>query len=103
MRLKTIFLIVATILLTVIIMQNSDPVYFKVLFFTTRTSKLMMMLIVAIIAFIIGFMVGRPKRTILSKDYNHGYDERDSRTHEAGANNKTDTLSDEDRDYIDGD
>lgn len=98
MRLKTIFIIVITILLTIVIMQNSDPVFFKVLFFTTRISKLLMMLIVAIIAFIIGYLVGRPKRTILSKDYDHGYDERNDRTHDASENNNT--LSDEDRDYI---
>ena len=100
MRLKTIFLLVATILLTVVIMQNSDAVYFKILFFTTRTSKLMMMLIVAIVAFVIGYLVGRPKRNILSKDYDHGYDERDDRTHEGNIKPDKDTLSDEDREYI---
>jgi uncharacterized protein HemY len=100
MRLKTIFLLVITILLTVVIMQNNDPVYFKVLFFTTRTSKLLMMLIVAIVAFVIGYLIGRPKRTILSKDYDHGYEERDDRTHDGSIKPKTDTLSDEDREYI---
>jgi uncharacterized integral membrane protein len=100
MRLKTIFIIVITILLTIVIMQNSDPVFFKVLFFTTRVSKLVMMLIVAIVAFIIGYLVGRPKRTILSKDYDHGYDEHDDRTHDGNVKPNTNTLSDEDRDYI---
>jgi uncharacterized integral membrane protein len=100
MRLKTIFIIVITILLTIVLMQNSDPVYFKVLFFTTRTSKLIMMLVVAIFAFVIGYMVGRPKRTRFSKDLGHGYDERDENTHEGLNKPKQDTLSDEDRDYI---
>lgn len=100
MRLKTIFIIITTILLTIIIMQNSDPVFFKVLFFTTRISKLVMMLIVAVIAFVIGYLVGRPKRTILSKDYDHGYDERDDRTHDGSTNPNASTLSDEDKDYI---
>ena len=100
MRLRTIFLLVATILLTVVIMQNNDAVYLKVLFFTTRTSKLMMMLVVAIIAFVIGYFVGRPKKTLLSKDYDHGYDENDDRTHDGSIKPKPNELSDEDREYI---
>jgi len=93
MRLKTIFIIVITILLTIVIMQNNEPVYFKVLFFTTRTSKLLMMAIIAVIGFVIGYLVGRPKRRLISDEYDHGYNEVDPT---AG----TSTLSDEDRDYI---
>jgi len=100
MRLKTIFLIVATILLTVVIMQNNSPVVFKVLFFTTYTSKLMMMLWVALAGFVIGYLVGRPKVKKFGNDYGHGYDERDSNTHEGLQKNDKNTLSDEDRDYI---
>jgi uncharacterized integral membrane protein len=100
MRIKTIFLIVITILLTIVIMQNSDPVYLKVLFFTTRTSKLWMMLWVALIGFVIGYLVGRPKTKKLGNDYGHGYDEGDDKTHEGLNKNRPNTLSDEDRDYI---
>lgn len=103
MRIKTIFLIVATILLTVVIMQNNSPVLFKVLFFTTYTSKLMMMVWVALAAFIIGYLVGRPKVKKFGNDYGHGYDERDQSTHEGLPKQSPNTLSDEDRDYISGD
>lgn len=98
MRLKTIFIIVITILLTIVIMQNTEPVPFKVLFFHTYTSKLLMMAIVAIIGCIIGFMIGRPKRTLLSKDYDHGYDDSDD--DDDRHSSRSNTLSDEDRDYI---
>jgi len=100
MRLKTIFLIVVTILLTVVIMQNSSPVSLKILFFTTYTSKLWMMLWVAIIAFVIGFLAGRPKKTQFTKDVEHGYTEHDDNTHESLTKTPPNKLSDEDRDYI---
>jgi uncharacterized integral membrane protein len=100
MRLKTIFIIVITILLTIVLMQNSDPVYFKVLFFTIHTSKLMMMLWVAIAGFVIGYLVGRPKIKKYGNEYGHGYDEHDESTHEGLQKNQPNTLSDEDRDYI---
>ncbi|GAB3906527.1 hypothetical protein [Mucilaginibacter boryungensis] len=100
MRLKTIFIIVITILLTIVIMQNNAPVTFKVLFFSFYTSKLMMMLWVALAAFIIGYLVGRPKVKKFSNDYGHGYDERDENTHEGLNQPQKNTLSDEDRDYI---
>lgn len=99
MRIKTIFIIGITILLTIIIIQNADPVQFKVLFFETTISKLLMMLIVAFAGFIIGYLAGRPKRTRFTQDIDHGYDddEHQDGTSRRGSNN---TLSDEDRDYI---
>ena len=55
-------IIIVTVLLTVVIMQNSEPVFFKVLFFTVRISNLWMLRIIALASFIIGVMVGRPGR-----------------------------------------
>lgn len=101
MRIKTIVIIVITILITIIITQNSDtPVNLKILFFTNRTSALMMMLCAVAAGFIIGYLVGRPKMKKLGGDYDHGYDEGDDHTHEGLNKNKRDTLSDEDREYI---
>jgi len=100
MRLKTIFIIIITILLTIVIMQNNSPASFKVLFFTTYTSKLMIMFWTAIAAFVIGYLVGRPKTARLGDDYGHGYDEGDEPTHDVSGRSSTSTLSDEDRDYI---
>jgi uncharacterized integral membrane protein len=99
MRIKTIFIIVITILLTIIIMQNAEPVPFKVLFFETTTSKLLMMLVTAIAGFVIGYLVGRPKRTRFTKEFDHGYDEDEHREGTSRKDNHN-TLSDEDRDYI---
>ena len=91
MRIKTMFLILITVLLTVVIMQNTDEVLFKFLFATFRISKLVMLLAVAIVAFIIGVLVGRPGRP----KYIKGQDEEIETT-----NKPSNTLSDEDRDYI---
>jgi uncharacterized integral membrane protein len=91
MRIKTMVIIFITVLLTVVIMQNSKPVDFKFLFATFYISKLIVLLSVAIVAFIIGVMVGRPGRP----RYIKGQDE------EIKVENKpSNTLSDEDRDYI---
>ncbi|GAB3934006.1 hypothetical protein [Mucilaginibacter myungsuensis] len=100
MRLKTIFLIVVTILLTVVIMQNADQVYFEVLFFTIRTSKLMMMLWVAIAAFVIGYLVGRPNIKKFGDQQGYDADDKNNGDADTGYRDRRNTLSDEDRDYI---
>ena len=91
MRIKTMFIIFIAVLLTVVIMQNTDKVLFTFLFTDFRISKLVLLLIVAIVSFIIGVLVGRPSKP----KYIPGQDE--------DINNfkkQPDTLSDEDRDYI---
>lgn len=84
-------IIFITVLLTVVIMQNTEHVYFNFLFATFRISKLVMLLAVAAVAFIIGVLVGRPGKP----KYIKGHDE------EMEIEKKSpNTLSDEDRDYI---
>jgi uncharacterized integral membrane protein len=91
MRIKTIVIILITILLTVVIMENTGKVKFTILFGDFYISKLFVMLVVGIVAFILGWLVGRPKRVIkLAGD--------DTET--GSEKNKPGTLSDEDRDYI---
>ena len=84
-------LIAITILLTVVIMQNTEPVYFSFLFVTFHVSKLVMLLVVAIVGFIIGVLVGRPGRP----KYIPGQTDEPVDQKKASG-----TLSDEDRDYI---
>jgi len=91
MRIKTMVIILITVLLTVVLMQNTEPVKFTILFGTFYISKLMALASFAVVAFILGVLVGRPKKVkTLGGGFNDGdYD-----------GNEPDTLSDEDRDYI---
>ena len=91
MSIKNIIALVIVVLLTIVIMQNTDEVKFTILFSTVYMSKVAVLTAVAVAAFILGVLVGRPK----NKKYNIGehYDE----LHQGEDKN---TLSDEDRDYI---
>jgi preprotein translocase subunit SecG len=91
MRIKTMIIIIITVLLTVVIMQNTEEVNFNFLFSTFRISKLLMLTAVAVVAFVIGILVRRPGRPKYPKgnDEDIEYEKK-----------QTNTLSDEDRDYI---
>ncbi|CAH0269586.1 hypothetical protein SRABI64_06164 [Pseudomonas carnis] len=91
MSAKTISIIILTALLTIFLMVNTEPVDFDFLVTTLPVSKLLVIGICIIIGFIIGFVVGRPRKTVSS------YDDEIER-HQPGSNKKE--LSDEDRDYI---
>ncbi len=91
MRIKTIVIILITVLLTVMLMQNTGSVPFKFLWATFWMSKLVVLAFVGLVAFILGLLVGRPKRVkklggdladIVLEKRNPG------------------TLSDEDKEYI---
>jgi uncharacterized integral membrane protein len=91
MRIKTMIVIFITVLLTVVLMQNTEPVKFSFLFSTFYMPKLVMLTAVSVVAFILGVLVGRPKRVrSISGDF---ADDDHSQP-------KSNTLSDEDRDYI---
>lgn len=91
MRITTILIIIITVLLTVILMQNTEPVRFTILFGTFYISKLAALLTFGVVAFILGVLVGRPKkaRSIAGNDPQYRENDDDD-----------DTLSDEDREYI---
>lgn len=91
MRVKTMFIILVTVLLTVVVTQNTTAVPFNFLFFTFHVSKLVMLGTVAIVSFIVGVLVGRPGKP----KYVQGRDEEPEEL-----KSKSDTLSQEDRDYI---
>ncbi len=90
MSIKTIIIIVITVLLTTILMQNTDQVKFTILFGDVYLSKLVVLGVVAVIAFILGVLVARPKKQEYDIEAYH------DQIHKGEAN----TLSDEDRDYI---
>ncbi len=88
MKAKTFFVIFLTVLITVVLMQNTDEVKFKVLFWDLYLPKLVILTGVAAAGIMLGFMLrGRPPRATNNNDIK---------------NNQTpfDTLSAEDRDYI---
>jgi uncharacterized integral membrane protein len=91
MRIKTIVIILITILLTAVLMQNTGRVNFDFLWATFALSKLVMLAIVAAIGFVLGLLVARPKRIKRLGD-----------SVPEPINEKTNpsTLSDEDKEYI---
>jgi uncharacterized integral membrane protein len=91
MRIQTIVIILITFFITILLMQNTGTVKFTILFKDVYISKLVMLTLVSVFGFILGFLVGRPKTVRrLGGDFNdpNQTDER------------TDTLSDEDKEYI---
>jgi len=91
MRIKTIIIVLVTILLTTVIMQNTGTMGFQILWMHFYISKLFVMLFVGIIAFVLGWLLGRPKRRFNLSATTDGADT---------ASGHSDTLSEEDRDYI---
>ena len=87
MRLKTIAVIIITILLTVVLMQNTGRDHLDFLWATFSMSKLLLLFVVALVGFTLGYLVGRPK-TVKRLG---GEDE---------AKSDSNTLSQEDRDFI---
>lgn len=97
MSFKTIFIICATVLITVILMQNQDEVLFKILWKEMYVSKLAMMLSLTFIGFIIGLILGRPKSKSEQKQIPLEIENTENVI--TNTENKS-SLSDEDRDYI---
>ncbi|SFG75315.1 LapA family protein [Pedobacter insulae] len=93
MKAKTIFVILITCLLTIFLMVNRDAVEFNFLIGApVPVSKLLVIGVCILIGFILGFIVGRPRKTISSYDaeIEKGYPTNENKS----------ALSDEDRDYI---
>jgi uncharacterized integral membrane protein len=107
MSFKTIVIVVLSILITVIFMQNTDEVMFTLLWKQIFVSKLLMMLIVTVFGFIIGVIIARPKKKKVTEyvplstakdvplEINNNQEDQDYISMK-----KPDGLSDEDRDYI---
>ena len=91
MRVKTIIIILITVILTVVLMQNTGRVNFEFLWATFAMSKLVMLTFIAVIAFILGVLVGRPKRI-----KRLGGESTDINLEKGGPS----TLSDDDKEYL---
>lgn len=93
MKPKTIFVLLLTVLLTIFLTVNSDKVDFDfIIGEPVPVSKLVVIGVCVLIGFILGFIVGRPRKTVSS------YDPEIEKTYSTTENKST--LSDEDRDYI---
>ncbi|RZK50259.1 MAG: LapA family protein [Pedobacter sp.] len=98
MKFKTIFMLCCTILLTIFLTVNRDAVEFDFLIGEpVPVSKLIVIGVCIVIGFIIGYLAGRPKRTLESYDTELDKQHIDPNSSE---NPKQTTLSEEDRNYI---
>lgn len=90
MSLKTILVIIVSVLATIILMKNTDEVIFWI-FGDRYVSKLAILGSMFALGFIVGVMIARPSKKKLSgeSEIQKNYEEE-----------KTDLLSDEDKEYI---
>ena len=101
MSFKTIFIIILSILITVIFMQNSDEVIFTILWKEVRVSKLLMMLIMTSFGFIIGLIVASPKKKKFTNNQTDiPFEVSQTEDQEYIEMPKKKGLSDEDREYL---
>ncbi len=103
MSFKTYVIIFLTVAITIIFMQNLEPVVFNVLWMTFPVSKLIMMLIVTVFGFTLGVIVARPRKKKLADSAINNLPFEDDELTEADNDltlQQKRNLSDEDRDYI---
>ncbi|RYE35708.1 MAG: hypothetical protein EOP42_06005 [Sphingobacteriaceae bacterium] len=88
MKAKTLLIILLTVLITIILMQNTDEKNLKVLFWNLHLPELVILTGTLFLGIVIGLILAsRPVRSV-----NNQYQENDQKPY--------DTLSPEDRDYI---
>ena len=90
MRAKTIFIVVVTVLVTVILMKNMDEVNFWI-FGMRSVPKLAVLGTMFLIGAIIGYLIGRPKKRPIEPTY---------LSEDASVDEPYKPLDDNDRDYI---
>jgi len=98
MTFKTIFIIIVSVLVTVVLMNNTEEISFW-FFGEIRVPKLTVLGVIFVLGLLVGFMLGRPRKkpvavsnTNFEAEQGHDYTNTN-----ATAENK---LSDEDREYL---
>lgn len=91
MSAKTIFIVILTVLVTVILMNNTEEIDFWI-FGIARIPKLAILGAMFAIGFILGMIVARPRKKIIINEH-HSSPVPDQGEYRSN-------LSDEDRDYI---
>lgn len=93
MGFKTIFIIVVSVLVTIILMNNTDEINFWI-FGDVRIPKLVILGVMFGLGLIVGFMAGRPRQAVVPPTTDM------EQRHKEEHNDKRDQLSEEDRNYI---
>ena len=94
MSAKTIFIIIIAVLMTIILMKNTDEVDFW-LFGDTRLPKLAVLGFVFFTGLIVGYILARPRKKLASTD-----NSLEDLPKNSLRSDDRDYLSDEDREYI---
>ncbi|WP_276359865.1 hypothetical protein [Daejeonella sp. H1SJ63] len=98
MSFKTIFIITVSVLVTVVLMNNTEEINFWI-FGNARIPKLAVLGVMFVLGLIIGYMAGRPAKKQLSNNYDeNSYDDDDFEGNSIAKPKSN--LSDEDREYI---
>lgn len=95
MNLKTIFIVIISVLVTIVLMNNTDEVDFWI-FGDARIPKLAILGTMFGLGLIVGFILGRPKKKIVNDNDEESSDGLKTYSESRPPN----TLSDEDREYI---
>lgn len=95
MNFKTILIIVISVLVTVVLMNNTDEINFWI-FGDARIPKLAILGTMFGLGLIVGFLAGRPSKKVVVDNLEVGNSADKNRQHTI----EQDNLSEEDRDYI---
>jgi hypothetical protein len=99
MRAKTIFIIIISVLMTIVLMKNTDEVNFWI-FGDASVPKLAVLGVVFTLGLIVGFLLGRPRKKELLTDDSSDRNQITFKDTSETISDKRKNLSDEDRDYI---
>ena len=97
MTFKTIFTIVVSVLVTIVLMNNTEEIHFWI-FGDAKIPKLAVLGMMFGLGLILGFMAGRPRKSPSTGSFNTSEPVQNNWPDESG--NDHDQLSDEDREYI---
>lgn len=95
MSLKTIFIIIVSVLVTIILMNNTEEIQFWI-FGNAKIPKLAVLGFMFGLGAIVGYLAGRPRK----ESSNHQNFENKEIEFDDDNGDKQNKLSDEDRDYI---
>jgi len=100
MRTKTVFIIILTVLATIIIMKNTDEVIFWI-FGDRYVPKLAVLGTMFAFGLIVGFLLGRPRKKSDNTSASTAPFQTDTHTSDDLTDPYRANLSDDDRKYID--